>query len=107
MDKTKKPTQKPAKKQWYKRKALMPADPSLTGPTVVSPFCLTEKQKVPEQVGDNYEVLKKRHARMWARVEKDGASARFTDSEPEIEEEKKATEGEESKDAGEGNTDDY
>jgi hypothetical protein len=107
MDKSKTPTKKPAK-QWYKRKALMPADPELKEPTVYSPLCLTEKVKRVEQVGTFYEDLKKRYARMWARVEKSGASARFTDSEPSDDEEtKKAKEEEESKDVGEGNTDDY
>jgi len=44
---------------------------------------------------------------MWKRVEKDGASARFTDSEPEEDEKAKVDEESKDKVEGEGNTEDY
>jgi len=46
-----------------------------------------------EQVGYGYETLKKRYANMYERMEKNGASACFSDDEEEIaEEETKETE---------------
>lgn len=68
------------------------------GPKVVADFCFTKKSKVPEQVGTGYEVLKGKYARMWERVE-NGASARFTDSDPSDDEatKKAKAEDEESK----------
>ena len=79
-------TKKGTKKAAPKIKALMPADPSVKSPTVIAPMCFTHVQKKIEQVGSGYEALKMRHHRMNERIEK-GASAQFTDSESDVDEE--------------------
>lgn len=58
-----------------KRLALMPADTTLEGPTVVSKWaCPKGSVKKIEQVGSGYEKLKMKYAAMWNKV-KNGASA--------------------------------
>lgn len=95
---------KPAQKKKAVKKiirALPPADPSLTEPQVLDSISMTEWQKPIEQVGSAYEQLKKRYANMDERI-KNGASATFTDSEPE----EPSSEEEESKEP-QGKQDDY
>jgi hypothetical protein len=61
------------------RRALPPADPSLAKPEVVAKLSLTHVTKSIEQVGDGYESLKKRFARLEER-KLIGASAHLSDS---------------------------
>jgi hypothetical protein len=58
--------------------ALPPADPTLVKPVVVAPMTLTPMKKQIEQVGNAYEVLKKRYATLEENM-KNGASANFDD----------------------------
>ena len=82
---TKKQQAKVAKPTPQKPRALPPADPSLSEPTVYDSITMADYQKSIEQVGNAYEVYKKRMANMQAR-QKNGASATFTDSESSEEE---------------------
>jgi hypothetical protein len=60
------------------RRALGPADPTLSEAKVVAPMCLTPMTKMIEQVGNGYEALKKRYARLEENI-KIGALAQFSD----------------------------
>lgn len=71
------------------RRALPPADPTLTKPEVIAQLSLTHMTKSIEQVGTGYEALKKRFASLEEKM-KNGASAHLSESEDDASEPEEA-----------------
>lgn len=63
-----------SKRKPAKQRALMPPDETYSGPVVADSMWFPQVTKQIEQVGEGYEALKHRYARLHERMEK-GASA--------------------------------